>query len=206
MPLPIESVLEQRCRELVTQPEARNLYRKELRAAVSTHSYDSVIQAFDIWAESQYGFTGRRPISTFLRSLSTLISVSPASRPTSSGLKSAELKIALISDSEVVFGNNLRPALSKMIQDYSLEIVTEAFKQFYQKQVTDDYAKKFAAKNFIETGDTIIQVLLAKKKETEDIEKQAARGLAKLREEAERDKQIRLQQEAEEAEALAGGL
>lgn len=179
----IDSEIESRCRAAMGQSEDRIHWKKELRIAVQTHGYDLVLQAFDLWAESQTTFTGRRPITTFLKALPSLAH----SRPSGATVKSAALQqvedaIALASNNAVVFSNQEKPHLALLVKEHGPDAVISIFRDFYAP--LDDYGQKWANRNFIEKAPQFLRTLRIQREERERQEAFAATQVAALQEQS----------------------
>ena len=181
--LPLDTQIENGCREQFGVVEPRKQWAKELKEAVKTHGYDELLAAFENWVTSQIGFTGKKPVSTFLRSLSSGITATPAVK--SPALQDVETKIASISNSQVFFHNQQRPLLASLVQQYGQDGVTTAFAEFWNS--VDDSSIKFAAKNFIEQAGTRIEARKAKKYQTEKRDTLAKEALAAAQAGVEKD-------------------
>jgi len=172
--LPLDTQIENGCREQFGIVEPRKQWAKELKEAVKTHGHDELLAEFENWVTSQIGFTGKKPVSIFLRSLSSGIAATPAVK--SPALQDVETKIASISNSQVFFHNQQRPLLASLVQQYGQDGVTTAFAEFWNS--VDDSSIKFAAKNFIEQAGTRIEARKAKKYQTEKRDTLAKEALA----------------------------
>jgi hypothetical protein len=194
----IESEIESRCRAALNQCEEKVHWRKELRVAVQTHGYDVVLQAFDLWAESQTTFTGRRPVSVFLKALPSFAN----SRPTSATVKSVALQqvedaIALASNNVVVFANFEKPHLALLVKEHGPETIISIFRDFYAKQ--DDYGQKWATKNFLEKAPQFLRTLRIQREERDRQEAFAAQQVSVLQQQAQTEAETLSAQEAETA-------
>ena len=157
--LPLDSQIESKCQDVIGLCEPRKTWAKELKEAVRVHGHDEVLAAFENWIESQVGFTGKKPVTTFLRSLAGGITARPAVQ--SPALQKVELEIAAVSDSQVLFSNLYRPLLASLINQYGEVDVGVAFKDFWA--TADEKSLPWAAKNFIEQAGVRIEAARAKK-------------------------------------------
>ena len=177
---PIDTEVEEHIRQSIGFVEERIHWKKELRVAVQTHGYDAVLAALDIWADSQRSFTGKRPVTAFLRSLPSLANAGarPAASAHSPALQQVEDAIALMSNSDVVFGNAQKPHLALMVKDHGPDAVIHVFREFWGK--LDDYTRKFAARDFLEKGPQFLRVFGIQQVQRQEQEEQMAEQRAGL--------------------------
>lgn len=188
--LAIEHELENRCRSVSVLPEERKTFAKELKAAVKQYGHDEVLDAFDLWLEANSNFVGRKPISTFLRGLSGIISATPAVKVSSPALSKVESSIALLTDNLVFFGTHQKPVLAALIKEYGEEEVLDAFSDFWNNfNSLSEGDIRWAAKNFLEQAALRIQTQRAKQKQREEKEATLAASLENARHQAEKELQ-----------------
>jgi hypothetical protein len=204
---PIESAVEDLIRDVIGFAEERVHWKKEIRDAVKTHGYDVVLASLSIWLEGQRVFTGKRPVSTFLRSLPSLAAAGarPATSATSPALQTVEDEIALLSNNLVVFGNSQKPHLALMVKESGPDAVLHVFREFWGE--LDDFGKKWAARDFIEKGPQFLRTNRIKEVQRAEQEERAAATRAALQSEGEAElaalEQADAQQAANEADAFA---
>jgi hypothetical protein len=186
--LSIDAELVNRCSLRIGQPEDKKTFAKELKAAVKQYGHDEVLDAFDLWAETNTSFTGRKPISTFLRSLGGIISATPAVKVSGPALNSLETEIAYYTDNLVFFGTHQKPILAVLIKEYGAGEVFEAFRDFWTAR-SEDEDVKWASKNFLEQAALRIQTQRAKQKQREEKEATLAASLVNARNQAQKELQ-----------------
>lgn len=199
---PIESSVEDRIRDVIGFAEERIHWKKEIRDAVKTHGYDVVLASLDIWLEGQRVFTGKRPVSAFLRSLPSLAAA--GARPAaaqSPALQKVEDEIALLSNNLVVFSNAQKPHLALMVKDDGPEAVLHVFREFWAP--LDDYGKKWAAKDFIEKGPQFLRTFRIQQVQRQQQQDRAADTRASLQSEGEAELAALEQADAQQASVAA---
>jgi hypothetical protein len=193
---PIDSEVESRIRTALNQCEEKTLWKRELRIAVQAHGYDVLLEALDLWLESQSTFTGRRPVTAFLRALPSLAGASrgPATVK-SAALQQVEDAIALASNNHVVFSNQEKPHLALLVKEHGPDAVIQVFRDFYGK--LDDFGIKWATKNFLEKAPQFLRTLRIQREERERQDAFAATQAAAMQQQAQTEAATLAQQEAE---------
>jgi hypothetical protein len=156
--MPIEGNIEKISTENLGFFEEKRWWKKDLSTAVKQYGHDEVLSAFYEWSSSQSNFLGKKPITTFLRTVGSLVGMSHRKPAVSNpALDSVERDIAYKTDSRVFFTGDYRIRLARLLKDSGKNLVLEAFLTFYSS--VDDKSIPFAAKNFLERADILIDTL-----------------------------------------------
>ena len=158
--VPLDSYIVNECENVFGFAEDKRTYNKDLKAAVKQYGHDEVKAAFETWISSTNSFSGKRPISAFIKSLSGLTAV--RAEVSSPSLQEVETYIAQITDNKVFFFTTQKPILASLITKYGKEDVIDAFEEFWN---STDKENQFAAKNFVEQA--TIRIEATKKKKLE---------------------------------------
>jgi len=183
----IEHNIEEISRIAFSFAEEKKLWAKELKLAVREHGHDQVLEGFYNWCETNSNFKGRKPVSSFLKNVSSNIGfVQKSTGFSNPNLDYVINEIGYLTDNKVMFWGNARAVLAKAIQEHGTENVLEAWRKFYN----EDDNPGFAANGFISQIDILVYNVKKRKKEAENA--QAAI------EAAYRDAQATVQTEPEE--------
>jgi len=160
--LPLDSMLESICNEKFGFAEERKLFKKELRTATSRFGYDEILEKFDMWVMANTGYSGKRPICTFLSQLSSTAPVALA-QAKSPNLSKVEEAIALKSDNRVFFHSAQKMILAGIIQEFGEHKVVTAFGEFFAG--CSESSIPFAAKDFLEQAPVRLKTMQTKENE-----------------------------------------
>lgn len=178
--MPLDSQIEQQCWDIIGHAEEKKLYNKDLKAAVRRYGHDDVLAAWELWVGSQSNFTGKRPISTFIRNIGTLLTAGIVKTQVSSpALDEVEKQIAVLTDSQVFFHTQQKPLLASLVKTYSKEEVLQVFNDFWN--MIDEASIPWAAKNFIEQCGVRVEAMRLKKEKQNSKEKLVGASLAAAR-------------------------
>ncbi len=162
--MPIEANIKKISDEHIGFCEDKTFWVKDLKTAVKEHGHDEVLSAFYDWSSSQTGFLGKKPISAFLKNASANIGMA-VRKPsvTNVNLDKVEKEIAYYSENAVFFGGDYKMRLAVLIKDHGPQTVVDAFKTFFQD--VEPRSIPFAAKNFLERAELIINTMVRVKYE-----------------------------------------
>lgn len=160
----IESNFETISREYLGFVEEKRNWTKDLKNAVKEYGHDEVLSGFYTWVETNSNFSGRKPISYFLKFVGSNLG---ATRKTYSNQNLDRIleDIARLTDSTVLFYGTYRTLLAGLVKDHGHDVVYEAFERFYEP--LDDYGIKFASKNFIEQSGVLVATVVRKRREAQ---------------------------------------
>lgn len=161
--MPIESNIEKLAKHYLGICEDRKLWVKELKAAVREHGHDEILTSFEQWAEAQGTFMGRKPVTQFLKNVGN--NVGTVNRPavTNPNLTQAETRIAYITNNAVFFSGDYRLKLAQLLKEHGNVLVEAAFAEFFQN--VDDRGLPWAARDFLQRAQVIINTIKIKKQE-----------------------------------------
>lgn len=191
--MPLDIQIERQCMETIGHVEDKKIYNKELKAAIRQYGHDEVLAAWESWIGSQSGFTGKRPVSSFIRNLGTLTTVPSSAQIAGPSLNDVEREIAVITDSQVFFHTQQKPLLASLVKTYSKEEVLAAFQDFWES--TDEYGIPWAAKTFMEQCSVRIDAARVKKQYQKSKEKQLKASLAAARQQIENETEEEVEDE-----------
>lgn len=174
--LPLDTQLAAMCEETIGHVEDKKTYAKELKTAVKEFGHDYILDGFEQWAESVCPFSGRKPMTAFIKSLGNAPVAQKVSSPV---LQKVETEIAAITDNQVFFHVNQKPLLASLIKEYSEAEVLEAFQDFWDA-LPDDQVQ-WAAKNFVEQCGLRIDAVRMKRHKQEQKDKLVESSLAAAR-------------------------
>lgn len=171
--------------------------------AIST-SNGQVIRQFEEWAvENVYEEFRGRPVAAFLRSLDNprvTEARQVASDPQTIALAR---ELAYLSDGVVSFNDKEKGGLGKLLTEGNTkEELLSVFRTFFADIQNDEFALKFAAKNFVEKADQLVYT--ARRKATERTTEQAAvaRAAEEMTRRAEEERRTRLEAQEREKEQI----
>lgn len=138
----------------------------EVRSLARVYSQDRVQDAFSEWAESKGTDTVIFPLSDFCKVADGLLR---GIRTVKANPLTKELinDLVYLSDDTVTFDAKQATAIGKLLDDYSLSEVKEAFKKFFSNIQDDAFLLRRAGKTFVETAEQLLYTQRRRKAEAE---------------------------------------
>ena len=160
----LEKTVERMAKDILGTCEDQKKWDKNLRNAVKEYGHDEILEGFYNWACAQGTFLGRNPVSQFLKNVSSYVRPTRAT-VSNPALERTERAIAYASDNLVIFTGEYRFRLAGLINEFGLENVTQAFKDFYA--TVDEKSRPWAARDFLLKAPVMIAVIQRKQAEAD---------------------------------------
>ena len=158
----LEKTVERMAKDLLGICEDSKKWDKSLRNAVKEYGHDEILEGFYNWASSQGTYLGRNPVTGFLKNVSSYIRPTRAA-VSNPALDRTERAIAYASDNLVIFTGEYRFRLAGLINEFGLDMVVQAFKDFYA--TVDEKSRPWAARDFLLKAPVMIAVIQRKQAE-----------------------------------------
>lgn len=177
------------------------------RYAQST-SNGQVVRQFEEWAtENIYEEFRGRPVAAFLRSLENPRATEAKQAASDPLVVDLARELAYLSDGVVSFNDKEKSGLGRLLADGNTkEELVSIFRTFFADIQNDEFALKFAAKNFVEKADQLVYTARRKKADKQVEAEAVARTAENMVAKAEQERLTRKEAREKESELMEDEL